>query len=125
MEEAQAAKVNEVIGNFIAQKEQRDYEENLHNSYDAFFSAEEWDKALYHAALIEEYVIPKYGTNSCEYATALYKKGVVYKMSTYVDDKIVAIWHLIESKKLYEQFGLKYSECWKCCMRELNELMVN
>jgi len=73
MEQQQRAKVNEVIENFIAQKEQKDYEESLHNSYEAYYVAEEWDKALYHAALIEEFVIPKYGTKSCEYATALYK----------------------------------------------------
>ena len=126
MEQAKAAALNEKIGNWIQQKEQKDYEENLHSRYDAYFDAGNWDKALHHAALIEEFVIPKYGKNSCEDATALLKKGVVFKRAGRdVEDRIEAIWHLIESKKLYEQFGLKHSECWKCCVRELNELIRN
>ena len=120
MTEAQASKVNEMVKNFIAQKEQRDYEENLHCRYDAFLEAGNLDEALYHAALIEEFVIPKYGKNSCEYTTVLFKKGMVFKRANkHHEDRIEALWLLIESKRLY----LKYSECWKSCMREISEMI--
>jgi len=124
--QAQAANFDERIRAWRTQTEQGHYEESLHSSYDAYLDAEDWDNALLQILLMENHVIPKYGKNSCEYATVLFKKGQLFKRACNCnEDRIEAMGLLIQSKKLYEQFGLKYSECWKCCMEEINELIEN
>jgi len=114
------------IRGWASRTEQKHYEESLNSMYDAYLHAEDWDNALFYVALMENHIIPIYGENSCEYATVLFKKGVLFKRgATSEEDKIEAAWLLIESKKRYEQLGLKNSECWKSCMKEIGELIGN
>jgi len=125
MKQTETTDLSKKIRELILQREQRYYEKDLNDKYDAYFDAKDWDNALLQTILMENYVIPKYGKESGEYATTLYKKGMLFKTATCVDDKIEALGLLIESKKLYEQLGLKYSECWKCCTKGINELIGN